>query len=156
MPRFPPNDIHLIDCKKFKFQLVHTFKGFEISSFGNDGRYLLQCNCSMTSVKLLTQRNSTTYLKSIALFALAASPDERKVVYCKIYCLPGPYILLRDNFRTQHSVSKMDAPTDPEDCLVRPLIKTYIIQFHYTCIQFHTVEVINSTLKSRVPGSLPP
>lgn len=110
----------------------------------------------MTSVKLLTQRNSTTYLKSIALFALAASPDERKVVYCKIYCLPGPYILLRDNFRTQHSVSKMDAPTDPEDCLVHPLIKTYIIQFHYTCIQFHTVEVINSTLKSRVPGSLPP
>lgn len=69
-------------------------------------------------------------LKSIALFALAASPDERKVACCKIYCLPGPYILLRDNFRTQHSVSKMDAPTDPEDCHVHPLIKTYIYSLY--------------------------
>lgn len=95
----------------------------------------------MTGVKLLTQRNSTTCLKSIALFALAASPDERKVACCKIYCLPGPYILLRDNFRTQHSVSKMDAPTDPEDCHVHPLIKTYIYSLHVYTVSLYMYTV---------------
>lgn len=80
-------------------------------------------------------------LKSIALFALAASPDERKVACCKIYCLPGPYILLRDNFRTQHSVSKMDAPTDPEDCHVHPLIKTYIYSLHVYTVSLYMYTV---------------
>lgn len=95
----------------------------------------------MTGVKLLTQRYSTTCLKSIALFAPAASPDERKVACCKIYCLPGPYILLRDNFRTQHSVSKMDAPTDPEDCHVHPLIKTYIYSLHVYTVSLYMYTV---------------